>query len=134
MFLASHWIRDCRQITFVTLNRFFSLSKPTPLFLTENIKMDRIPTKSSEKYMLCPFYIVFQVLNIQVLNIHLTKICKIEPPDLLFLVVFISFYISRYIIFRTSFNIISKKNFRHEFFFLTDSLKPTNFILYKLLK
>ena len=42
----------------------------------------------------CPFYIVFQVLNI-----HLIKICKIEPPDLLFLAVFISFYISRYIIF-----------------------------------
>ena len=38
-----------------------------------------------------PFYIVFQVLNI-----HLIKICKIEPP---FLAVFISFYISRYIIF-----------------------------------
>ena len=42
----------------------------------------------------CPFYIVFQVLNI-----HLIKICKIEPPDLLFLVVFTSFYVSRYIIF-----------------------------------
>ena len=40
-----------------------------------------------------PFYTVFQVLNI-----HYTKICKIEPEDLLFLV-FISFYISRYIIF-----------------------------------
>ena len=39
----------------------------------------------------CPFYIVFQVLKV-----HLEKICKIEPPDLLFLVVFISFYISRY--------------------------------------
>ena len=40
----------------------------------------------------CPFYIVFQVLNI-----HLIKICKIvELPDLLFLVVFISFYSSRY--------------------------------------
>ena len=42
----------------------------------------------------CPFYIVFQVLKVR-----LEKICKIEPPDLLFLVVFISFYISIYIIF-----------------------------------
>ena len=39
----------------------------------------------------CPFYIVFQVLKVR-----LEKICQIEPPDLLFLVVFISFYISRY--------------------------------------
>ena len=41
-------VRDCRQITFVTLKRFSPLSKPPcphPLFLTNNIKMDRIPTK-----------------------------------------------------------------------------------------
>ena len=34
-------LRDCRQITFVTLNRFCLLSNPPtthpPLFLTENI-------------------------------------------------------------------------------------------------
>ena len=36
-------LRDCRQITFVTLNGFCPLSKknPTPLFLADNIKMDR---------------------------------------------------------------------------------------------
>ena len=40
----------------------------------------------------CPFYIVFQVLKMR-----LIKICKKEPPDLLFLVAFIiSFYCSRY--------------------------------------
>ena len=53
------------------------------------------------------------------------KICKAEPPDLLFLVVFIGFYISGYHfsqIFRTSFRIIRKKNLRHKFSFLTDSL------------
>ena len=40
-------LRDCRQITFVKLNGFCLLSKknPTPLFLTENIKMERILTK-----------------------------------------------------------------------------------------
>ena len=40
-------IKDCRQITFVTLNGFCLLrkKKTTPLFLTDNIKMDRILTK-----------------------------------------------------------------------------------------
>ena len=69
-----------------------------------------------------PFHIVFHVLKV-----HLINICKIEPPDLLFLFIFISFYIIRYHfsqIFKTSFNIISKKYFCHEFSFLTDSLKP----------
>ena len=89
-------LRDCRQITFVMLNGFCQLSKetPTPLFLTDNIKLGRILTKM--------FYIVFQVLKVL-----LIKICKIQSLDLLFLV-FISFYISRYHFsqfFRTSFNI-----------------------------
>ena len=38
----------------------------------------------------CPFHIVFQVLKV-----CLIKICKTEPPDLLFLVVFISFFTSQ---------------------------------------
>ena len=49
---------------------------------------------------------------------RLIKICKIEPPDLLILVVFIRFYISRYHfsqIFRNWFCIIRKKDFRHKF-------------------
>ena len=63
----------------------------------------------------CPFYTEFQVLKV-----ILVKTWKIQPPDLLFLVVFIrrSFYISRYHfskIFRTSFNIIWKIDFQHEF-------------------
>ena len=101
-------LRDCRQITFVTLNGFCQLTKtPTPLFLMDNIKMDRILTKI--------FYIVFQVLKVL-----LIKICKIQSLDLLFLVVFISFYISRYLfsqVFRTSFNIIClKKRFSSQIF------------------
>ena len=67
----------------------------------------------------CTFNIVFQVLK---------ELCKIQPPDLLFLFVFISFYISRYNfsqIFRTIFNIIRKEDFCHnEFSFITDSQKP----------
>ena len=40
-------IVNYQQITFVTPNKFYPLSKtsPHPLFLTDNIKMDRIPTK-----------------------------------------------------------------------------------------
>ena len=58
----------------------------------------------------CPFYIVFQVLNI-----HLIKLCKIESPDLLFLVIFITFYFSRYIIFHKFLelhSILSAQRFR----------------------
>ena len=66
-------------------------------------------------------YIVFQVLIVL-----LIKICEIQPPDLLFLFVFISFYISRYYlsqISRTSFKNTWKKHFRYKFFFLTDLLR-----------
>ena len=64
-------LRDCRQITFDTLNGFClsSKKKTTSLFLMDNIKLDRIITKS--------FYIVFQVLKIL-----LIKICKIQSLDL----------------------------------------------------
>ena len=85
--------------------------KRTPLFLTENIKMDRILTNF--------FYIVFQVLKVIIV-----KICKKQSLDLLFLVLFISFYISRYNfsqVFRTSFNIIWKI-FVTIFFFFNGSL------------
>ena len=61
------------------------------------------------------FYIVFQVLKVL-----LIKYCKIQSLDPSFLVVFISFYISRYHfsqVFRTSFNIIWKKIFVTNFFF-----------------
>ena len=116
-------LRDCWQITFVTPDGFCLLSNknPTPLFLTDNIKTDRILSKI--------FYIVFQVLKVL-----LIKICKIQSLDLLFLVVFISFSISRYHflqVFRTSFNIIWKKDFRHKFSFFnrfiqTHSPHPLN--------
>ena len=92
--------------------------KLIPLFLTDNIKMDGILTKI--------FYIVFQVLKVL-----LIKICKIQSLDLLFLVVFISFYISRYHfsqVFRTSFNIIWKKDFHYKFSFFngfTQTPTPT---------
>ena len=80
----------------------------------DSLKMDRILTKT--------FYIVFQVLKVLFI-----KICKIQSLDLLFLVVFISFYISRYHfsqVFRTSFNIIWKKDFRHKFSFFNGFTQP----------
>ena len=52
-------LKDCRQITFVTLNEFCPLNKQKKktnlLFLTDKIKMDIILTNF--------FYIVFQVLE-----------------------------------------------------------------------
>ena len=57
------WSNNCRQITFVTLNGFCPLSNilpPFPLLLTDNIKMDRIPTKIKCKihvpFILTRFY------------------------------------------------------------------------------
>ena len=96
----------CRQITFINgslMDFVCQTIPPSPLFLTDNIKMDWILTNI--------FHNVFQVLKVV-----LIKICKIQSQDLFFLfhVVFISFYISRYHfsqVFRTSFNIILK-NFR----------------------
>ena len=75
----------------------------------DNIKMDRILIKV--------VYIVFQVLKVL-----LIKNCKIQSLDLLFLGVFISVYTSRYHfsqVFRTSFSIIWKKDFRHKFSFFS---------------
>ena len=91
---------------------------PAPLFLADNIKVDRILTKI--------FYILFLVLEVV-----LIKICKIQSLDLLFLVVFISFYISRYFsqVFRTSFNIIWKKDFRHKFSFFNRFTQAPTLIL-----
>ena len=73
----------------------------------------------------CPFYIAFHVLNI-----HLIKTCKIEPPGLLFLAIFNSFYISKYRflqIFVIIFVIILNNMwFLPQVLFLTDSLNPNS--------
>ena len=98
------------------------LPPPLNLFLTDTIKMDSIPTQTKWKIH-APFILYFKFWRYSYL-----KICKrTEQPDLFFLVVFISFYISKYHfsqIFRTSFSIIGKKDFCHKFSFLTDSFKP----------
>ena len=94
------------------LSRFCQLSKPPPplapfpLFLTDNIKMNGIPSKIDWK--IHPLFI------------------SIFYNFLLFCV---SFYISRHNfsqIIRTSSIIIWQKNFVTNFPFLTDSLKPSH--------
>ena len=65
--------RDHQQITFITLKRFCQLRNsplPLPLLLTDN-------SNQNPKKDICPFYIVFQVLNILLINIF-----KIQLPDL----------------------------------------------------
>ena len=95
---------------------------PPPLFLTDNIKMDNIPTKIKWK-----IHALFKLYFKFILKVLLRKICKTQPPDRLFLVVFISLYISRYHfsqIFRTSSTLSEKKLFVTNFPFLIDSLRP----------
>ena len=75
-------LRDCRQITFVMLNGFFPLSKKNTPFSYQTI------SRRIEYILIKISYVVFHVLKIL-----LIKICKIQSLDLLFLVVFVSFYI-----------------------------------------
>ena len=86
IFCHAWWILSIKQ----------KLPTSRPLFLRDNNNIKCVPmwwvvyqTKSNEKYI--PFYIIFQVLKVL-----LIKICKIEPPDLL-LIVLISFYITEII-------------------------------------
>lgn len=80
----------------------------------DTIKMDRILTNNTT----WPFYVVFQVL----------KECFIEICKIGLIFNLSLFLASADIIFhmisRTSFNIIYKKDFHHEFSLFMDSLKP----------
>ena len=94
------------------------------------MKMAGMPTKINRKISTCPFYLhSFSSFGGRYFfSYSWTFICKIiQPLDLLFLVVFISFYVSRYHfsqIFKTSFSIIWKKDFRHEFPFFYRFTQP----------
>ena len=92
-------------------NRICLLTKNrplTPLLLTDNIEIDRVPAKIKWKYMSL-FHCILKI-----------KICMISHQIFYFLLfIFISFYISRYYfsqIFGTSFN-IWQKDFCHKFSF-----------------
>ena len=86
--LKERYHKDHQQITFVTLNKFFPLSKTLhPLFLTDNIMVYGILTTGwnnnwNQMKNICPFYIVFQVLIVVFIKKY-----KIQLPDLLLLVV-----------------------------------------------
>ena len=101
-------LRDCQQITLITLNRFFRWAKippcppsnsPSPsLLLTGNTKIDRIMKN------IYSFYIVFQWWKFVR---HSHQIFYF----LLFLLAFTSAHFSQ--LFRTLFNIIWQKDFCH---------------------
>ena len=100
--------RDCRQIIFVTLNRFFSV-KYIPLrqslLLTENIKLDRIPSKIKCKVRSYWFHFVS--------SFEVTSYKKIQLPVFYFYLFLHQHYL--------------KKDFRHKLLlFLTDSPQPSN--------
>ena len=75
-------LRDPQQITFIMLHRSWLLSKKpfTPLFLTDNIKLNGMPTKIKLKIQAC-FTLYFKFWEGTSV-----KSFKIELPVLLFLV------------------------------------------------
>ena len=82
VFFWNNQLRDCQQITFIMLNRFCLLSRnPHPPVLNGQYQ-DGWNTNQKQMKNAQPFYTVFQVLKVL-----LIKIYKIQPPDLLFLVV-----------------------------------------------
>ena len=75
-------LRDPQQITFIMVNRFWPLSKKpfTHLFVTDNIKLDGMPTKIKLKIQAC-FTLYFKFWEGTS-----AKSYKIQLPVLLFLV------------------------------------------------
>ena len=105
-------------------------NRPTSLFLTDNAKMDGIPTKNKPKTQtLFALYFKFR-------RYFLQKFVRYNHQIFYFFLFYISFYISRYPFqkdiflkfYRTSFNITWKKYFCHEFPFqqIHSNLPPFN--------
>ena len=97
---------------------------PTPLFLTNNIKLDEITTKFNEKYKpVLHFILSFEDTSY--------KNYKIQLPFILFLVVLISCYISKYCFFANFQNFKQhylKKYFRQNIFLVNEfTLTPHPF-------
>ena len=67
-------------MTFVTLNGFCPLNKSPPVLNRQNL--DECSTNQNQMKNAHPFYIVFEVFKVLI-----TIICKMQPLDLLFLVV-----------------------------------------------
>ena len=116
-------VRDCWQITFVTLNGFCLLKNPHPPVLNRQYQdWYNIPTKIKWKiYALFTLYFKFWWYTSY-------KNLKIKPLDLLFLGAFISFYIQHadnnfYKFLELHSTLYEKKIFVANFPFLTNSLK-----------
>ena len=119
--IALNIVRDCQQITFVTLNVFCVLGQ----------HHNEQNTNQNQKKNTCRFCTVFQVLELL-----LIKIYKIQLLDILFIVAFPSFYISRYHfsqIFKISFSsIICEKDFHHKFSFFNRLSNPLTPLMTKI--
>ena len=114
-------VRDCRQITFVTLNRFCPLSEP-PLFLMDNGKMDRIPTKIKWK-----IHTFFTLLHFKFWRYFLWKFVRYSHQIFLFLLAGITFL--RFLELLST--ISGKSIFVTNVPFLTDLLRPSTPLMTK---
>ena len=121
-------LKDLQQITFIMLNRLGK--KPfTPLFLTDNIKLDGMSTKITLKIQAC------FTLHFKFWEDTSVKSYKIQLPVLLFLVSDqflyqqISFFLQ---LFKNFIQYYLKKTFVTNFTFLTDSPKPPTHLLAKI--
>ena len=95
-------------------DKFCLLSNPCSLFLTDNIKLDGIPTEIKSNLNIC--FTFFQVLiEINPVNIYKTQL----PVFFYFLLFYITFNSTYHFLrlFRISFNIDLKKDFHHKFSF-----------------
>ena len=93
---------------------------PHSLFLTENIKLDEIPSKIKQKVHAYWFHFVssFEVTSYKMIQLPVFYFCLFLHQQIPFFYIFYHF-IQRYL----------KKDFRHKLllnFFLTDSHQPSN--------
>ena len=133
-------VRDHQQITFVTFNWFCLLSKrlylPPPLSLIDNIKLDSMRSKVKWKMHASYFALYFKLWSKQQWGTSYKNFKNVEDTATIsLLIVYISFYISRYIFSKILelYTAFLKKKFFFvtNFLFLntihlTDSHKQTN--------
>ena len=108
-------LRDPQQITFIMVNRFWPLSKKpfTHLFVTDNIKLDGMPTKIKLKIQAC-FTLYFKFWEGTSVKSY-----EIQLPVLLFLVLhqFLYQQISFFYNFLELHSTLPEKDFRRKFSF-----------------
>ena len=123
---SSQPLRDCSQTTFVHLTKFWLSKSPfTLLYLTDNIKLDGIPTKIKWKIQAC------SILYLKFFEDTSVKSYKIQLPVLLFLVLRQFLYQQKSIFynFLKLRSALFEKDFRHKFSFcnrFTQTSHPLN--------